>query len=255
MPLEQFLPLQAHVFLVILTRLAGTVMLLPGLGEAFAPARVRLLFAILLTIVAGPMLEASVPPEPKSAIGLFVLLAGELLVGVYLGLISRIMLLTLDTAGRFISFSIGMANAQIFNPSIANQASIPGLLLTTMGIMVLFATNMHHALIIAIIDSYTLFPVGNPMPSGDAALVISRMVGDSFRLALQFSAPFVVLSLVFYMGLGVLARLMPQLQIFFVGLPIQLAGGMFLMAASFSGLFTLFLEYYAEGLNAYVSPG
>lgn len=255
MPLEQFLPLQAYAFIVIFTRLAGTVMLMPGFGEAFAPARVRLLFALLLTILTAPMLETFIPPEPKSLIAMFALLAGELLVGVYIGLISRIMLLTLDTAGRFISTSIGMANAQVFNPSIANQASIPGLLLTTMGIMVLFATNMHHTLILAVIDSYTLFPVGDPMPSGDAALVISRMVGDSFRLALQLSAPFIVLSLVFFMGLGILARLMPQLQIFFVGMPIQLAGGMFLFAASFSGLFTIFLGYYAEGLNAYLSQG
>lgn len=255
MPLEQFLPLQAYAFLIIFTRLAGTVMLMPGFGEAFAPARVRLMFAILLTIVAAPMIEPLVPPEPKSLIGLFVLLGGELLVGVYIGLLSRIMLLTLDTAGRFISTSVGMANAQIFNPSIANQASIPGLLLTTMGIMVLFATNLHHTLILAVIDSYTLFPIGNPMPSGDTALVISRMVADSFTLALQLSAPFIVLSLVFFMALGILARLMPQLQIFFVGLPIQLAGGMFLFAASFSGLFTIFLGYYAEGLNAYLLAG
>jgi flagellar biosynthesis protein FliR len=253
MPLEQFLPLQVYAFLIIFTRLAGTVMLLPGFGEAFAPTRVRLLFALLLTLVAAPTLGAAVPPEPKSLIGLLVLLGGELVVGVYLGLISRIMLLTLDTAGRFISTSVGMANAQIFNPSIANQASIPGLLLTTMGIMVLFATNLHHTLILAVIDSYTLFPIGNPIPSGDAALVISRMVGDSFKFALQLSAPFIVLSLVFFMGLGILARLMPQLQIFFVTLPIQLAGGMYLFAITFSGLFTLFLEYYATGLNAYLS--
>lgn len=253
MPLEQFLPLQVYAFFMIFTRLAATVMLMPGFGEAFAPARVRLLFAILLTIVAAPIIQPSIPPEPASVPRLLLLLGGELLIGIYLGLITRIMIITLDTAGRIISISIGMANAQIFNPSIANQASIPGLLLTTMGIMVLFATNMHHTLILAVIDSYTLFPVGEPMPSGDAALVISRMVADSFRLAIQFAAPFIVLSLVFFMGLGILARLMPQLQIFFVGLPVQLAGGMFLFAASFSGLFTLFLEYYADGLNAYLS--
>jgi flagellar biosynthesis protein FliR len=252
-PLEQFLPLQAYAFLVIFTRLAGTVMLMPGFGESFAPARVRLLFAMLLTIVAGPLVEGFVPPEPKSLISLFLLLAGELLVGVYIGLISRIMLLTLDTAGRIISTSVGMANAQIFNPSISNQASIPGLLLTTMGIMVILATNMHHTLILAVVDSYTIFPVGNPMASGDVALVISRMVGDSFNLALQMSAPFIVLGLVFFMGLGILARLMPQLQIFFVALPLQLGGGMFLFAATFSGLLSIFLGYYGDGLNVYLS--
>lgn len=255
MPLEQFLPLQTYAFLMIFVRLAATVMLLPGVGEAFAPVRVRLLFALLLSIVSAPMIQPYVPPEPSSELSLFVLLAGEFIIGVYLGLISRIMLLTLDTAGRFISFSIGIANAQIFNPSIANQASIPGLLLTTMGIMVLFATNMHHTLIIAVIDSYTLFPPSQIIPSGDLAMVIARVVADSFQIALRLAAPFIVISLIFFMGLGMLARLMPQLQIFFIGLPVQLAGGLFLFAAVLSGLFMIFLEYYASNLNAYISVG
>ena len=163
------------------------------------------------------------------------------------------MLLTLDSAGRFIATSIGMANAQIFNPSISNQASIPGLMLTTMGIMILFATNMHHTLILAVIDSYSLFPPGVLMPVGDFSLVISRTVSDSFKIALQISAPFIVLSLVFFMGLGMLARLMPQLQIFFVGLPIQITGGIFLFSVILSGLFTVFINYYGTHLNEYIT--
>lgn len=253
MPLEQFLPLQAYGFLMVFIRLAATVMLLPGFGEAYVPTNVRLLFALLLTIVSAPLLSQALPPEPNSIPGFFVLLAGEFVVGVYIGLISRIMLLTLDSIGRFVSTSIGMANAQIFNPAISNQASIPGLLLTTMGILILFATNMHHTLIIAVLDSYTLFPPGQPIVTGDLALVIARMVADSFRLALQIAAPFIVVSLIFFMGLGMLARLMPQLQIFFIGLPLQLAGGLFLFSAIFSGLFTIFIEYYASNLNAYIS--
>ena len=82
------------------------------------------------------------------------LLVGEVVIGIYFGLVARILLLTLDTAGRIIAFSSGLANAQAFNPSISEQGSLPGPFLTTLGIMMLFATNMHYMLIRAIVDSY-----------------------------------------------------------------------------------------------------
>ena len=225
MALEQFLPLQVYAFLIVFARIAATVMLIPGIGEAFVPIRVRLLFAILLTIIIAPLVSGSLPPEPRQVVELFGLLAVEIIIGIYIGIVARIMLLTLDTVGRFIGVTIGMANAEVFNPSISSQASLPGLLLTTMGVVILFSTNMHHMLILAVTDSYNMFPVGKMLLASDSAFAVARLISDSFRLALQLAAPFIVISLIFFMGLGMLARLMPQLQIFFVGLPVQLAGG------------------------------
>ncbi|MBH68679.1 MAG: flagellar biosynthetic protein FliR [Rhodospirillaceae bacterium] len=253
MALEQFLPLQVYAFLIVFARVAATVMLIPGIGEAFVPIKVRLLFALLLTIIIAPLVSGSLPPEPRQVVELFRLLAVEIVIGIYIGIVAKIMLLTLDTVGRFIGVTIGMANAEVFNPSISSQASLPGLLLTTMGVMILFATNMHHTLILAVTDSYNMFPVGKMLLAGDSAFVVARLIGDSFRLALQLAAPFIVISLIFFMGLGMLARLMPQLQIFFVGLPVQLAGGLFLFSAILSGLFSIFLEYYATHLNQFLS--
>lgn len=253
MALEQFLPLQVLAFLIVFTRVAAAVMILPGIGEAFVPIRVRLLFALLLTVVVSPLISPSLPPEPKTLAALFKLLFFEIVVGVYLGMVARIMLLTLDTVGRIIGLTIGMANAEVFNPSISSQASLPGLLLTTMGVMILFATNMHHLFILAIVDSYKVFSAGAIFDWGDGALVIARLIADSFRLALQMTAPFIVISLIFFMGLGMLARLMPQLQIFFVGLPVQLAGGLLIFSMIISGLFSIFIEYYANNLNQYLT--
>ena len=99
----------------------------------------------------------------------------------------------------------------------------------------------------------TMFPVGVFLPTGDLAFVLARVLADSFSLALQISAPFIVLSLAFFMGLGMLARLMPQLQIFFISLPVQLAGGLFVFSAVLSGLFTVFIEYYAEHVNQFLA--
>ena len=121
-----------------------------------------------------------------------------------------------------------------------------------MGVLILFATNMHHTLILAVSESYTMFPAGTFLPTGDMAFVLARIVSDSFRLALQISAPFIVLSLAFFMGMGMLARLMPQLQIFFISLPVQLAGGLFVFSAVLSGLFTVFIEYYGTHVNQFI---
>lgn len=252
MPLEQFLPLQVYAFLLVFSRLAGTVMLLPGIGEAYVPARLRLLFALLLAVIVAPLVSSFLPAEPTNIFVLFKILLAEILIGIYIGIISRVLLLTLDSAGRFIALTIGMANAEVFNPSISSQASLPGLLLTTMGVLILFSTNMHHTLILAVSESYTMFPAGTFLPTGDMAFVLARIVSDSFQLALQISAPFIVLSLAFFMGMGMLARLMPQLQIFFISLPVQLAGGLFVFSAVLSGLFTVFIEYYGTHVNQFI---
>ena len=253
MALEQFLPIQVFAFLLVFSRLAGTLMLLPGLGEAYVPPRVRLLFALLLSIIVAPLVSAILPPEPGNIFLLFKLILAEIVIGIYIGIVARMLLLTLDSVGRFIALTIGMSNAEVFNPSISTQASLPGLLLTTMGVLILFSTNMHHVLIMGISESYTAFPVGVFLPTGDMAFVLARVLADSFSLALQISAPFIVLSLAFFMGLGMLARLMPQLQIFFISLPVQLAGGLFVFSAVLSGLFTVFIEYYAEHVNQFLA--
>ena len=253
MALEQFLPIQVFAFLLVFSRLAGTLMLLPGLGEAYVPPRVRLLFALLLSIIVAPLVSAFLPAEPGSIFLLFKLILAEIVIGIYIGIVARMLLLTLDSVGRFIALTIGMSNAEVFNPSISTQASLPGLLLTTMGVLILFSTNMHHVLIMGISESYTMFPVGVFLPTGDMAFVLARVLADSFSLALQISAPFIVLSLAFFMGLGMLARLMPQLQIFFISLPVQLAGGLFVFSAVLSGLFTVFIEYYAEHVNQFLA--
>ena len=94
MPLEQFLPLQVYAFLLVFSRLAATVMLLPGIGEAYVPARLRLLFALLLAVIVAPLVSGFLPAEPTNIFVLFKTLMAEILIGVYIGIISRVLLLT-----------------------------------------------------------------------------------------------------------------------------------------------------------------
>lgn len=253
MPLEDFLPAQVYIIFLVLCRLGATMMLIPGIGDTFVPVRFRLIMAIGLSLVVAPLIGDKIPLAPRAP-ELVRLIFLEMVVGLYFGIVARILVLTMDTAGQIIALNIGLANAQVFNPAIATQGSLPGFFLLNIATLLLLITDMHHLLIHAMIDSYSLFPPGGPLPVADFAEAISTIVTNSFQLAVQLSSPFIVLGLLFYLAMGVMARLMPQLQIFFVALPIQVVMGLVIFNLVLSGALLVFLQYYGANIGRYVIP-
>ena len=104
-----------------------------------------------------------------------------------------------------------------------------------LGVTLLFATDSHHLVIAALNDSYAIFSPGELMPSGDVAALATRAFAAAFKIGMQLSAPFLVFGLVFNIGLGVLARLMPQMQVYFVGVPLSILAGFLIFAARARG--------------------
>lgn len=254
MPFELFLPAQFYAFFLVFARMGSAVMLMPGIGEGLVSTRVRLTFALLLAFIVLPAVQPVLPPMPATVPGLTLLVAGEVLIGFFIGSIARIALLLLETAGFIISMQIGLASAQAFNPSLGTQGSLPGAFLGTLGLLMIFVTNLHHLFLLGLVDSYTIFQPGMALPLGDFSHEITRMVADGFRVALQISAPLLVIGTLFYCGLGILSRLMPQLQIFFVALPVQLTLGLFLFSLILSAAMMWFLRYYESVLTRFLSP-
>jgi flagellar biosynthetic protein FliR len=252
-PLEDFLPTQVYIVLLVLARVGGTVMLIPGIGETFVPVQFRMILAIGLSLVVAPLVGNTIPFAP-TAPELVRLLFIELVIGLYFGIVARIVLLSLDTAGQVIAMNTGLANAQIFNPALATQGSLPGFFLLNLATLLLLIADLHHLLIRAMIDSYTLFPPGAALPVADFADAISRIIANSFEIAIQISAPFLVLGLLFYVVMGIMARLMPQLQIFFVALPVQVMMGLVILSRVLGGAMMGVLEYYSESIGRYVVP-
>lgn len=254
MPLEQYLPAGVFTVLLVFARIGTAFFIMPGTGETFVPQNARLFLAFATTLVIVPLVGARLPALPDSPAEILFLVFAETVIGLYLGLIARIMLLTLDTAGRIITFSVGLAAAEVFNPALTGQSSIPGLILTSVGILVVLVTNLHHLAIMAVVDSYSLFAPGAALPFGDFADAMARVVSQSFLVAMQLAAPFYVISLFFYVGMGVLAKLMPQVQIFFVALPVQVVLGIVVFAFTINAMVGWFLRYYEGGLIAYLTP-
>lgn len=255
MPLEEYLPVQAYALALVMARLGSLVFLLPGIGESFVSSRVRMLFLLAMALVVSPSVITYLPTIPPSLPEMFLLIFIEVVIGTFFGLVGRTLLLTMASAGMIISFSTGLANAQVFNPSIQGQGTSISVLLSTLAIMVVLAADLHHMLILALIDSYSLFPPGGRLMVGDLSLAFTRLVADSFEMAVQLSAPFILFSLMFFVTLGVVSRLMPQLQIFFIGLPIQMLMGFTIIIAILGTMVQVFLAYYEDGIATYLVPG
>lgn len=250
--LSAILPAEIFAVLLVFCRIGAVFVLMPTIGEAFISMRARLLFAAAFTLVVAPIADPFIPAAPPSALGVGLLVGAELLVGLFIGTVIRMLFASLAAAGTIISFLTGFAYATLFNPTLQDTGSLHSVFLSMLGTVLLFVLELHHVMLTAIVNSYTLFTPGVVPDPGDSAFMIARTVADSFTIALQFAAPFLVINLVFYILLGLLARLMPQLQVFFVALPLQLTLGVLALMIAVPAIMAAFLTYFSDGIGGFI---
>ncbi len=136
---------------------------------------------------------------------------------------------------------MGLGFVTAVDPTLGQQGVIVGNFLVMLGVTLIFATDLHHLVIAALNDSYTLFSPGEIPLLGDVAALTTRTAASAFRIGIQLSAPFLVFGLLFNLGLGVLSRLMPQMQVFFVGLPLSIMLGLLVLLLVVGAMMTMFL--------------
>jgi len=244
-----FLPALGAAFLLVFARTGTMVMLLPGLGEQNISARMRLTIALILAAVLLP-LHRSAYHIDTSALGLtVVLLMQEVLIGAVLGLTARLTISALEVAGSVIAQQLGLGFVTAVDPTQGEQGVLLGNFLTMLAITLFFATDMHHLVIAALNDSYSLFEPGEVPATGDVAALVTRTVSGAFKIGIQLSAPFLVFGLLFNLGLGVLSRLMPQMQVFFVALPLSILLGLLFLLLLLGSMMGLFLDYVGGVLH------
>lgn len=246
-----FLPALAAAFLLVFARVGTMLMLMPGLAsEQNISARIRLTFALVLAAVLLPLHRNAFHINTAALGPALVLLVEEVLIGVMLGLTARLTIAALEVAGAVIAQQLGLGFVTAVDPTQGEQGVIIGNFLTMLGITLFFATDMHHLVIGALNDSYTLFEPGELPSTGDAAALITRTFAGAFRIGIQLSAPFLAFGLLFNLGLGLLSRLMPQMQVFFVGLPLSIMLGFLFMVLVLGAMMGLFLDYAGDVMHA-----
>lgn len=232
-------------------RIGGLVMLMPGLGERVLPARQRLVIALALVLIVLPDAMAASAKLRGPALPIMVT---EAVLGLALGTCARLILATMEMAGNVIATNIGLSFAQVMDPTQGQQGEILGTFLRLSGVALIFAADLHHLALAGVVGSYEALPIGIVLPTGDLVALITRIVSETFRTALAIAAPFVVFGFIFNLGLGLAAKLTPQLQLFFVAMPLSVVLGLAALALTMDATAQRFTTLAREILTL-ILPG
>ncbi len=250
--LEEITTPLVFTYLLIFCRIGSVFIMLPGVAEGYVLPRARLILALGLSLTLLPILGKNFPPIPTSAIALALLIGKEVLIGLFIGSIVRIIFSALHTAGIIIATQTGLASAMLFDPTQGEQSSSIGVFLTMCGLMLVFTTNLHHLFILGIVESYNLFLPVQSLNIEDMTHLVSKTTVESFNIAVKISAPILVIGIIVYLGSGIISWLMPQILVFFIITPIQILLGFFIFMLLASQTLTWFTNYYAEIISNFI---
>jgi flagellar biosynthetic protein FliR len=231
------------------------VMLMPGVGESGMPVRVRLTIALALTAVILPLHRAAYTIDLQNLPPVLTMLFQEIIVGGVLGLTARLAISALQVAGSVIAQQLGLGFVTAVDPTQGQQGIIVGNFLALLGVTLIFATDLHLLVIRALNQSYDLFRPGELPVVGDMAQLVTSTVATAFKIGIQLSAPFLVFGLLFNLGLGILSRLMPQMQVFFIGMPLSIILGLLLLLLVIGAMMGVFVNYMEDILGQLAPHG
>lgn len=253
--LAEILDTNIFNFMLVFTRLGAAMMWMPGISGQLVPVRFRLLLALAITLVVLPVVAGQMPALPADPGRLILLILGEATVGIFIGVVVQMLMVSINLAATFIGFQVGLTNALVFDPVVEQQSSLLTGFLSNLALVVMFATSMHHLMLEAVVDSYRLFVPGQALPVGDLVQVVSQSLDEGFTLGVKLAAPLLVFGLVFYTALGLISKLAPQIPVFLVALPLQIIFGLSLLMMSLATFMMLFLRSFEDGMIRFLSPG
>lgn len=248
-----FAPHTAYVFMLVFARIGTMIMLMPALGEISVSSRVRLTFALVMTAVMMPLVQSEYGAMSANLPSVGWAVISEMLVGFFIGTMSRLIMSSLQVAGTVIAFQTGLAFAQNVDPTQGVQSALVGSFLSMLAVTMIFTMDLHFLLIGAMRNSYVLFHPGDVLPLGDMVETAINIVAGAFRLGVQIASPFLVFGLIFYLALGILSKLMPQVQIFFVAMPANILLGFALLSVLMGGLMSWFLLFFEETMTLFLA--
>lgn len=249
--LAEFLATEAYSYLIAFSRVGAVILIVPLFAQTYISFRIRLLFALGLSVAIAPSIFPYIPSLPDNFPTLAFLIVSELLIGIVIGTIVFILCTVLIWAGSIISISAGLSNAVLFNPTQGGQSAVLSVFLFLTGLTFIYATNLDHLIYFGIVRSYIIMPPGGEIFAEDLAYSIARVTGDSFLLGFQLSIPFVAFMLIYNVLLGVISRLLPQFQVFFVMLPLQLLASLALIMTILPIIITVFAEEFQSRIQSF----
>jgi flagellar biosynthesis protein FliR len=250
---QAFAPRASIGVFLLFCRIGACLMLAPGFSNSQIPAQIRLVVALAVTLSLTPLLIDKIPGAAlgDDPILTFRMIAIELLVGGMIGILARIFFLALETLASGAAQMLGFSNP--FGMQIDPTETLAPLatLVSLAAVTLVFAADLHWELLRGLAASYDVVPVGADFNARVALRQVADALGESFRLTLRITSPYVIYALVANVGLALVNRLTPQIQIFFVATPFVVAGGLALLYFTVKPA----IEAFLTGFGAWLASG
>jgi flagellar biosynthetic protein FliR len=220
LPVEQF-----QIFLVVVARVAGFISAIPILIAAQTPVQIRAGLTVAASLVLFPMMSPAITATDFSPLPFVLFIIGELLLGLLIGLVVRLIFTAVEFGATVIGFQMGFAAANVFDPQNERQVALLSQFQNVFSILIFLAINGHHVFIQTAAYSYEVLPPGQFQVSGEAIPYLMELAAHMFALGVQFSAPILAVLLLSGLILGILARVFPQLNVFLLSFPVNIGTG------------------------------
>jgi flagellar biosynthesis protein FliR len=214
----------AETFLIILARIAGIIFTAPVFDSRNIPIQVKAGLSAALALVLFPTINARFESDSVWVLGGSLL--GEAAIGMILGLGARIIFSAVELAGQVIGFQMGLGIVGVIDPINQNRSSLLAQFQNILAMMLFFSLNIHHIFLAAVAKSYQLVPISGFTLSGPLVKILMSMAAGMFVLSLKIGAPIMAVNLFVSVGLGVVARTVPQINVFIVGFPLKIGVGL-----------------------------
>ena len=237
------------VFVLALARVGGLFMLAPILGSRVAPVRVRaaVMFFVAITMLpAIPADAATALPRDAGPIRIVAALALEIGIGVTIGLVAQFVFGGVQMAGQLAGIKMGIGLSNLIDPQTQEHITSLAQWQNLMALLVFLAIDGHHSLIRAVAESFTLVPIAGGFPAVEGLGRVLVLGGGIFVIALRVAAPVLVVLLLVSGAMGVLAKAIPQLNVFIVSFPLNVGVGLFMLTASQPFTIRLLESSFAE---------
>ena len=236
-----------------LTRILAMIASAPILGNPSVPVRVKLGLAVMVTLLVVPTLHEPIPQiDPASGIGMLILMQ-QIMIGVAIGFIMRIVFVAVEMAGEIIGLQMGLGFAIFFDPQNSGQVALIGRFLGVIASLAFIAIDGHLIMIAIISQSFHTLPVGTTGITESTFTVLANWGGEIFKSGLQLSLPVLTALLITNLALGILTRAAPQLNIFAVGFPLTLSIGFLMLALSISFYAPILEQFILEAFKLMMS--
>jgi flagellar biosynthetic protein FliR len=239
---------QLVTFTLVLARVCGLFVLAPLFGARIAPVRARAGLAFFLAVAMLPLSPPDAGAAAAAGGGLAFAAAAALETGIgtAIGLVAQLVFGAIQLAGQLIGIQIGIGLANLIDPQTQEHITSLAQWQNLLALMIFLAIDGHHVLVRAVADSVGVLPVGGGFPAAAGFGVLTALSAELFVLALKIAAPVLVTQLLTNAAMGVLAKVIPQLNVFVVGFPLNVAVGFFVLAAAQPFTVRLLLGSFAD---------